>query len=159
MKWPKVSVVISTYNRPEMLRRALESVAKQTFRDFEVVVVDDGSDTAGDVCADFVDEFPITAMNLQENTGYQCVPKNVGIEYARGSYIAYLDDDNEFDPHHLQVLVDEIEKMGCEAVYSRWRYAGDGPVSGEFPYHQMNKASALGLMQTPMANFIDTSRS
>jgi len=45
-----------------------------------------------------------------------------------------------------------------DGVYSRWRYDGDGPMSGmEFPYHQMNKASALGLTQTPMANFIDTS--
>ena len=158
MKWPKVSVIISTYNRPEMLREALESVKAQTFRDFEVIVVDDGSDTAGEVVKDFVDEFPLTAMNLPENTGYQCVPKNMGILYSHGSYIAYLDDDNLWDPDHLEVLVEEIEKMGCDAVYSRWRYEGDGPMSGqEFPYHQMNKASALGITQSPHANFIDTS--
>lgn len=163
LEWPKVSVIISTYKRPEMLRRALESCLKQTYDDFEVIVVDDGSDTAGGPCADLLPAFEerglrLIAMNLEENSGYQSVPKNVGIAYARGSYIAYLDDDNEYDPDHLETLVTEIEKMGCDAVYGRWRYRGDGPFSGgDFPYHQMNKASALGLTQTPMANFIDTS--
>lgn len=158
MIYPEVSVVISTYNRPDMLRRALRSVAAQTFRDFEVIVIDDGSDTAGKVCKEFVDEFPLVAGNLPENSGYQSVPKNAGIGYASGAYIAYLDDDNEWDPDHLETLVSEIRKMGCDAVYSRWRYEGDGPNSGEeFPYHQLNKASALGLVTSPMANFIDTS--
>ena len=158
MNWPEVSVVISTYDRPEMLRRALKSVAAQTFKNFEVLVVDDGSDTAGAVCEEFLDEFPLTAMNLPKNTGYQSVPKNMGIMYARGSYIAYLDDDNEWDEDHLEVLVKDIRKMGCDAVYSRWRFEGDGPMTGqEWPYYEMNKASALGLIQTPMANFIDSS--
>ena len=163
LKWPKVTVVISTYNRPEMLRRALVSVLGQDFTDYEVIVVDDGSDTAGAVCEDFVEQFAelgvaLQAMNLEENSGYQSVPKNFGILYSSGSYIAYLDDDNEWDSDHLAVLVDEIEKMGCDAVYSRWRYKGDGPGSGaDFPYHQMNRASALGLQQTPAVNFIDTS--
>lgn len=163
MKWPKVTVVISTYNRPKMLKEALESVLKQTMTDFEVLVVDDGSQTAEAVVRDMRPYFlergiQLNGMDLPENTGYQCVPKNMGIAYARGSYIAYLDDDNLWDEDHLETLVNEIEKMGCEAVYSRWRYAGDGPYSGkEFPYHQMNKASALGLSQSPYANFIDSS--
>lgn len=163
LSWPKVSVIISTYKRPEMLKRALKSCLAQTFRDFEVIVVDDGSDTAGGPCMELLPEFEeagirLIGMNLPENSGYQSVPKNVGIGYAHGSYIAYLDDDNEFDPDHLESLVAEIEKMGCDAVYSRWRYRGDGPNSGkDSPYCQMNHASALGLTQTPMANFIDTS--
>lgn len=163
LTWPKVSVVISTYNRPAMLARALESVLAQTFTDYEVIVVDDGSDTAGEVCEAFVGRFAekgvaLQAMNLAENSGYQSVPKNFGILYSRGSYIAYLDDDNEWDNEHLEVLVEDIERMGTDAVYSRWRYAGEGPGSGrEFPFHEMNRASALGLQQTPAVNFVDTS--
>lgn len=163
MNWPEVSVIISTYNRPTMLEEALRSCLNQTFRDFEVVVVDDASGTARFVCEQLKDEFVAGGINLkclelEENSGYQSVPKNVGIEYAAGSYIAYLDDDNLLDPEHLATLVTEIRKMGCDAVYGRWRYAGNGPFSGkESPYCQMNHASALGLMQTPMANFIDTS--
>lgn len=160
---PKVTVVITTYKRPKMLKEALESVLAQTFRDFEVVVVDDGSDTLGEALEAVkpaYDEAGIVlqGMNLQENSGYQCVPKNFGILYAAGSYIAYLDDDNLWDPDHLQGLIDEIEKGGCDAVYSRWRYVGDGPGSGEeFPWTPMRPASAIGLVQGPQYNFIDTS--
>jgi glycosyltransferase involved in cell wall biosynthesis len=162
LEWPKVSVIISTYKRPEMLKRALQSCLAQTYKDFEVLVVDDGSDTAGEPCRELLPEFEaagirLVPMNLQENSGYQCTPKNVGISYARGSFIAYLDDDNEYDPWHLQTLVDEIDKMGCDAVFGRWRNCGDGPVSGDSEFISMNRASALGLLQTPMANFIDTS--
>ena len=163
LEWPKVSVIISTYKRPEMLKRALRSCLNQRYKDFEVLVVDDGSDTAGKPCEEMLPEFEaagirLVAMNLAENSGYQCVPKNVGISYARGAYIAYLDDDNEFDPWHLQTLVDDIEKMGTDAVYSRWRYRGEGPTDEyDTPFYAMNKASAKGLTQGPMFNFVDTS--
>lgn len=161
--WPKVSVIISTYNRPEMLQRALRSVLGQTFRDFEVVVIDDGSATGAKVCADLADDFKdagirLIAGDLPENTGYQSAPKNAGIMYARGAYIAYLDDDNEWDPEHLELLVNEIEKGGADLVYSRWRYKGDGPMSGQDSmFCTAHPASLLGLQGGPQYNFIDTS--
>jgi glycosyltransferase involved in cell wall biosynthesis len=159
LKWPKVSVIISTYNRPDMLREAIQSVVDQTFRDFEVLVVDDGSNTAKDICEEFQDlDVSVMCLELKTNSGYQSMPKNIGIQYSRGSYIAYLDDDNTYDVDHLQILVDEIEKMGCDAVYSRWRYRGDGPGSGrDSEFTPMSMASITGLMQGPQMNFIDTS--
>lgn len=163
LKWPKVTVVISTYNRPKLLSRALESVLKQTFEDFDVLVVDDGSETARPVVEEYHAKFAergifCNGMDLPENSGYQSVPKNMGIIYSKGSYIAYLDDDNEWDPDHLETLVAEIEKMGCDAVYSRWRYEGDGPASGkEFPFQQMTNVAKDGLLASPANNFIDTS--
>lgn len=127
--YPKVSVVISTYNRPEKLDLALESVCNQTFSDFEVVVVDDCS-TA--------DNYPVLekwdanftargvemyAFRLGENSGYQCLPKNRGIEHSRGDYIAYLDDDNTWRPEHLETLVTAIEgDLSTDMVYSRQCY-------------------------------------
>jgi len=158
MKYPKVSVIISTYDRPAMLRRALESLTRQTFRDFEVIVVDDASNTAADVCKDFEDTLRISCMSLEKNSGYQSEPKNVGILHSTGSYIAYLDDDNEYLPHHLEVCVREIEKMNADAVYTRWRYEGDGPGSGQDSrFVEMNNITANGLLTSPMNNFIDTS--
>jgi len=148
-EYPKVSVIISTYNRPEMLDRALESVHAQTFSDFEVVVVDDCSPHPED--STLTDEtkqytFPpayitvlekwnalletrgidLVAARLGENSGYQCMPKNKGIETARGDYIAYLDDDNRWRPNHLQVCVDAIESgFSADMVYTRIHYIGD----------------------------------
>ena len=163
MKWPKVSVVISTYDRPKLLRRALDSVLAQTFKNYEILVVDDGSNTAVDVCKEFLEQpeadgVRLRVAALERNSGYQSVPKNVGIHNSRGSYIAYLDDDNEWDSWHLETLVDEIEKGGADLVYSRWRYKGDGPSSGEeFQYSPATPAALAGLVQGPQFNFVDTS--
>src|SRR5262245_16746177 len=90
MSYPKVSVIISTYNRPERLDTELASVHAQTFRDYEVIVVDDCSPDADRVQAvleKWHAEFAsigveLIAARLGENSGYQCMPKNRGIEIA-----------------------------------------------------------------------------
>lgn len=130
-EYPKVSVVISTYNRPDKLDKALASVHAQIFDDFEVIVVDDCSPNKEEMhtllerwYAEFekrgVDLF---AARLGENSGYQCMPKNKGIELARGDYIAYLDDDNTWRPEHLSACVEAIESdFSTDMVYSRLSY-------------------------------------
>ncbi len=136
-KYPKVSVVISTYNRPQMLDKALESVLAQELKDYEVIVVDDCStdmDSVHAVLQKKHGEFEkigveLFALRLGENSGYQCMPKNRGIEHSSGDYIAYLDDDNTWRPNHLAVLVEAIEAdLSTDLVYSRqcYRYEHDG---------------------------------
>ena len=131
MKWPKVSVVISTYDRVEMLDRALESVHAQTYSDFEVIVVDDctpDKEAVHTLLERWSTRFEkrgveLIGARLGENSGYQCMPKNRGIEMAQGDYIAYLDDDNTWRPNHLQVLTDAIESdLSTDMVYSRVCY-------------------------------------
>jgi glycosyltransferase involved in cell wall biosynthesis len=130
-EYPKVSVVISTYDRPGMLDKALRSVSEQTFTDYEVIVVDDCSPDVGSMRAVLEEwdatfsskNIPFFAFRLGENSGYQCMPKNRGIEQARGDYIAYLDDDNTWRPDHLQACVDAIEAdFSTDMVYSRLCY-------------------------------------
>lgn len=137
--YPKVSVIISTYNRPAMLDRALASVAAQTFDDFEVIVVDDCSPDpkAYEVVLNKWEaelskrEIAIWAYRLDENSGYQCMPKNRGVEKASGDYIAYLDDDNAWLPNHLEALVKAIESdFSHDMVYSRLRYIVDSKEAG-----------------------------
>lgn len=129
--WPKVSVVISTYNRVELLNRALASVHAQTFDDFEVIVVDDCTDDHDGMqklLAKWYDKFAdrsvdLWAYRLETNSGYLCFPKNRGTERARGDYIAHLDDDNTWRPNHLAVLTEAIESdMSVDMVYSRLCY-------------------------------------
>jgi len=129
--WPKVTVVISTYDRAAFLDRALESVHAQSFDDFEVMVVDDCSpdpEAVGAVLNKWYTKFEergidLWAYRIEINSGYQCFPKNRGVERARGDYIAYLDDDNTMRSNHLQVLTDAIESdMSHDMVYSRMSY-------------------------------------
>jgi len=174
MAWPKVSVIVVTYNRPEMLVEAVNSVLDQTFCDFEVIVVDDGSNTATKAIAHLGEkaaerQVGLYVMDMEENSGYNAAPANAALLRSSGSYIAWLDDDNLWDPEHLDVLVTEIEKMGTDAVYSNWRYAswGEGGKAiakerGLFnavdrPFTPMTHITAAGLSTGPMCNFIDTS--
>ncbi|MNF77746.1 GalNAc(5)-diNAcBac-PP-undecaprenol beta-1,3-glucosyltransferase [compost metagenome] len=92
---PYFSIVIPTYNRPMLLKRALLSVRAQRFRDFEVVVVDDGSTPS---CAPAVEEFadlPLRFVYQDSNQGAASA-RNTGIDASRGRYITFLDDDDEY---------------------------------------------------------------
>ncbi len=85
---PKISVIISTYNREKLLQRAIDSVLAQTFKDFEIIVVDDHSDKPPNIKLP-KGENRLIAMRLPHNTGYAVKPRNVGIMIARGDHIAY----------------------------------------------------------------------
>ena len=92
---PKVSVVVTTYNRAALLPRAIRSVLAQTYEDYELIIVDDCStDDTPDVIRTFVDS-RIRVVRHAENTG-QSAAINTGIRLARGEYIAFLDDDDEW---------------------------------------------------------------
>jgi hypothetical protein len=106
---PRVSVIISTYNRSAVLRHAIASVLSQNFGDFELLVVGDccTDDSAG-VVAGFGDP-RIRWFNLPANSGHQSGPNNEGLRQARGELIAYLGHDDLWLPHHLQALAAAIE--------------------------------------------------
>jgi glycosyltransferase involved in cell wall biosynthesis len=101
---PKVSVIIPTCNRAQFLRSAIESVRKQTFQDFEIIVVDDASnDETPEVVRSFADG-RVRYLRRESKRG-QGATRNDGIREARGEYIALLDDDDEWLPTKLQKQV------------------------------------------------------
>lgn len=105
---PKVSVIIPTYKRPHYLREALESLANQTFKDFEVLVVDDG--TPGNENQELCNNYPNVSYHKIENSGSPIVPRNIGLRAAKGSYIAFLDDDDLWLDDKLQRQVEILDK-------------------------------------------------
>ena len=118
---PKVSVIIPTYNRAAMLPRAVDSVLAQTFTDFELLIVDDCSaDETSDVVAR-LDDSRIRAFRHRRNRG-SAATRNTGIANARGEYIAFLDDDDEFLSTKLERQVDALAAAGPDVgmVYT-WR--------------------------------------
>lgn len=105
---PFVSVVIPTYNRAHLISRALQSVLCQTFSDYEIVVVDDGStDHTLEVIKAFQDT-RIEYVRLERNRG-PSLARNVGIQAARGEWIAFLDSDDEWLPRKLELQVARLE--------------------------------------------------
>jgi glycosyltransferase involved in cell wall biosynthesis len=104
---PYFSIVIPTYNRAEMLRKAVSSVLSQTFGDWELVIIDDGStDHTREVVQGFSDERIV--YHYQENRE-RSAARNKGIELSKGKYICFLDSDDYFLPQRLEFLEREIK--------------------------------------------------
>ncbi|MGE4092185.1 MAG: glycosyltransferase family 2 protein, partial [Candidatus Binatia bacterium] len=96
---PTVSVIIPTYNRKELAREAIASVLAQSCRDWELMVVDDGSD---DGTAEVVKEFPEVRYVWQPNRGVSAA-RNHGVALSTGEFIAFLDSDDLWQPRKLEV--------------------------------------------------------
>ncbi len=107
-KYPKVSVIIPTYNRAHMVTRAIESVLGQTYQDWELLVVSDGST---DNTKEVVTRYPDPRIRFfEKKNGGPASARNVGLRHARGEYIAYCDDDDMFFSHHLEVLANYLDR-------------------------------------------------
>jgi glycosyltransferase involved in cell wall biosynthesis len=104
---PRIAVVIPTYNRVLELKRALQSVARQTFKDFEIVVVNDGGMPPDDTVSDLLPSNAVRFLN--RSNGGPGAARNTGLLASDSEYIAYLDDDDEWEPDHLDTHVSMLE--------------------------------------------------
>jgi len=113
---PLISVVIPTYNREHCVRQSLDSVFGQTFKDFEVIVVDDGStDGTVEILKSYGDRIRLIC---QKNAGAGAA-RNTAIRVAQGKYVAFLDSDDQWRPEKLEVQMGFIAKYGAKVCYSR----------------------------------------
>ncbi|MDM9593116.1 glycosyltransferase [Pseudomonas guariconensis] len=112
---PLFSVILTTFNRPRLLADALDSVARQTCQDFEVILVND----KGTPVETLLDSYPFDSTYLYQgrNQG-PAAARNAAYRLARGRYVVYLDDDDLYLPHHLQTLAQAIESHPGEVVYT-----------------------------------------
>ncbi|MFC7021130.1 MULTISPECIES: glycosyltransferase family 2 protein [Haloarcula] len=132
----RVSVVITTYNRPELLPRAIESVLEQTFTDLECIVVDDCSPTlkAKEIIGSYDDD-RLQYTRHTENQGLSAA-RNTGIDMAQGDYVAFLDDDDEWLPGKLEKQYELFQQLDDEyaLVYCWMDYRRNGDSELLFEY-------------------------
>jgi GT2 family glycosyltransferase/glycosyltransferase involved in cell wall biosynthesis len=118
--WPRVSVIIPTFNRPHFLGPTLASLLRQTFDRVEVVVVDDGSEDEAQVRA-VVNAFRPMSRYLRVERRGEAGAANCGIELAMGEFVAFLSDDDAFAPellaHSVELLESNPDAIGC---YPDW---------------------------------------
>ncbi len=112
---PLVSVIIPVYNVLSYLREALDSVINQTYRNLEILIVDDGStDGSGDVCDEYLSD-PRVVVIHQENKGLSGA-RNTGLDRMNGDYVAFLDSDDAFKSNMIEYMVKEILQTGADTV-------------------------------------------
>lgn len=119
---PKVSVVMSTYNRESFLPAAIESILNQTFDDFEFIIINDGSsDKTADILEDYArKDKRIRIITNKENKGL-IYSLNVGLDNAKGTYVARMDDDDDVSlPTRLEKQYNFMEENKDFAVVSSW---------------------------------------
>lgn len=109
---PSISVVSPFHNRRTFLPGLIETLERQTFTDFELIIVDDGStDGLSRAVAALHTEFPIRFIRLEQNRG-AAAARNVGIDAALGRYVALLDSDDAWHPEKLRLQFAQLEKNG-----------------------------------------------
>lgn len=131
---PRVSVLLTTWNRPGMLREAAASVLAQTFTDFELIVLDDNSDAPGqrEVLNRLWDHPQVVLFKSGVQPAERAarvryaVLANVGLGVARGEYVTYLCDDDLYLPGRLAAMVARLDQGDCQVVYGSQRTERDG---------------------------------
>jgi glycosyltransferase involved in cell wall biosynthesis len=126
LKNPIISIIIPTYNRCNLLPRAINSVLNQSFKNFELIIVDDGStDETKKIIEKYLKKNSRIKYIYQKNSGSPAQPRNTGIKIAKGNYIAFLDHDDEWFNDKLEKQIkmyiknnkdNKIGLVGCGAI-------------------------------------------
>lgn len=126
MKTPEISIIVPVYQVEKYLPRCLNSILMQTFADFELILVDDGStDNSGVICDIYAEKDKRIRVFHQQNTGVSSA-RNVGIDVAQGKYIGFVDADDWVDTEMLKELHDVINNNKCEMIiFDPYVYKGD----------------------------------
>ena len=112
-----ISVIIPVYNVEEYLRECIDSVLNQTFSDFEVILVNDGStDSSGEICDEYVEKDERVTVIHQKNGGLS-VARNIGLSEANGKYVYFLDSDDYISENALKTLLDIAENDNSDIVF------------------------------------------
>ncbi len=135
---PFFSVIITTYNRSALLKRALDSLIAQTETDWEAIIVDDGStdDTASLIKPDLGNDSKIKYV-FQKNAGY-AMSKNTGIFLSKGKFVTFLDSDDEYMPTHLEARKAILEKNpGVQFLHGGIKVIGNEYVPDRFDHDKV----------------------
>ncbi len=128
MDRPKVSVIMPVYNSGKYLNKAIESVLSQTYEDFELVIVNDGStDNSASICRKYAEKDKRIKFIDQKNKGVSAA-RNTALASVSGHNIAFVDSDDVIDKHFLEIMLREKEKSSAEIVMCSFeRFSTDRP--------------------------------
>ncbi len=110
----KISIIIPVYNVEKYIERCLSSIRESTYKDFEAIIIDDGSiDNSGQICDAFCKQDNRFIVIHQDNRGVSSA-RNRGIKIARGDFISFVDSDDCIHPLMLETLINSVESTNCK---------------------------------------------
>ena len=114
--FPKVSIIVAVYKAEEYLRRCLDSLVNQTFEDYEVLLVDDGSpDNSGYICDAYAERYPFVQVIHKANGGLASA-RQCGIDHAQGEYTIHVDADDWVEPDMVESLYRKAKEEDADMV-------------------------------------------
>lgn len=116
-----VSIVVPVYNVAEYLGICIESLVQQTYRNIEILLVDDGStDVSGDICKEWAAR-DSRIVYIRKANGGAASARNVALDRCRGQYIAFVDSDDYIDENYIEVLYAAIDENGADISICGWK--------------------------------------
>ena len=144
---PQISVVVPVYNVEIYLRECLDSLANQTFEDFEVICVNDGSDDSSpDILEEYASEDERFKIVSQENKGLSGA-RNTGMNYIKGRYLLFLDSDDWLELNALELLYNHANALNSEMVIFPYRYFNQ-----ETKQYEENDFTKLNMFDSSVDN-------
>lgn len=115
---PTISVIVPVYNAEKYLRRCIDSVLAQTYTDFELLLIDDGSkDKSGEICDEYAQKDARVRVFHKENGGVSSA-RNLGLDNAKGEWITFVDSDDWAKPYYIEHLVASIDGADLVVAYA-----------------------------------------
>ena len=145
-----ISVIVPIYNVADYLRYAMESLVNQTYKDFEVILVNDGStDNSGQLCDQYASEYDWVSAYHKVNGGLSDA-RNYGVTKAKGDWIVFLDPDDYFEPCALELLTELQERTGARIVAGKGKdtYDHDSYQNYQINEEMLAKATLLSSEET-----------
>ena len=146
-----VSIIVPVYKVEHCLPKCLDSILAQTYKEFEVILVNDGSpDNAPAICEAYAQKDDRVIVIHKENGGVSSA-RNAGLEIARGEYIGFVDSDDWLEPEFLERLIQKAEKTKADGAFCGYHVAFEDPVKA----YDVVPNRVVGLVDQEMAlNYI-----
>lgn len=153
---PLVSVIVPLYNKERWIRRCIDSILTQSYKNLEILVVNDGSTDSGLEVVQGIDNEHIRV--IEKANGGVSSARNRGIEEAKGEFIAFLDADDVWFPKHIEVLVEGFTRYPDAVILANrlvYRFEGDGKkrhehAAASLRYETLDYIAALGNREFPI---------
>lgn len=138
-----VSVIVPVYNVKDFLKGCLDSIHKQTYENFEVLLVDDGStDGSADICDEFEKNDSRFIVFHKKNGGVASA-RNEGLKHSKGEYITFVDSDDTIDSNYIEVMVNGMEVNDADLV--RVPYKENGIIQNFYSYYESHKSPVINF--------------